>query len=339
MAILEVDSVIKQYKQYDTTVTAVNRATINVEDGEFIAIIGSSGSGKSTLLNLCAGLDVPNAGTIKIRGNDITKMKPDELSRFRGNFTGFIYQKHNLIPQLTALENILIPTIMCNKEEFRYEEHLKKLIRALDLGDRLHHLPSELSGGQQQRVAIARAMINRPQILFADEPTGNLDRDNADEVLKLLLATKEELGQTLLMVTHDLTIAEHADKIYKMDNGRLTLFKDKRGYRLNTFEEEAKEAERLKNFDASVDAPVQEEKAFTPVAPVTKQDKKAKAAPAAEPVSEPAPKIAPVNDTPKIAPVNDLPKISPIESDKLPGGGLGGFKSFEDEINSLKDED
>ncbi len=336
MAILEVDSVIKQYKQYDSTVTAVNRATINVEDGEFIAIIGSSGSGKSTLLNLCAGLDVPNAGSIKIRGNDITKMKPDELSRFRGNFTGFIYQKHNLIPQLTALENILIPTIMCNKDEFRYEEHLKKLIRALDLGDRLHHLPSELSGGQQQRVAIARAMINRPQILFADEPTGNLDRDNADEVLKLLLATKEELGQTLLMVTHDLTIAEHADKIYKMDNGRLTLFKDKRGYRLNTFEAEAKEAERLKNFDATVDAPIKEEKASTPVAPAVKSEKKTEGKPHIAPVEE-KPKIAPVNDAPKIAPVNDLPKITPIESDRL-SGGLGGFKSFEDEINDLKDE-
>ncbi len=242
MAILEADSVIKQYKQYDETVTAVNRVSLKVEDGEFIAIIGSSGSGKSTFLNLCAGLDRPNAGSIRIRGNDITKMKSDELSRFRGNFTGFIYQKHNLIPQFTALENILIPTIMCNKEEFRYEEHLKKLIKALDLGSRLHHLPSELSGGQQQRVAIARAMINRPQVLFADEPTGNLDRENADEVLELLLATKEQMGQTLLMVTHDLTIADRADKIYKMDNGRLTLFKDRSGYKRVSFEEEMSEA-------------------------------------------------------------------------------------------------
>ena len=151
MAILEVDSVIKQYKQYDTTVTAINRASIKVEDGEFIAIIGSSGSGKSTFLNLCAGLDVPNAGTIKIRGNDITKMKPDELSRFRGNFTGFIYQKHNLIPQLTALENILIPTIMCNKDEFRYEEHLKKLIRVLDLAVHLKALKEDGADGQQDQ--------------------------------------------------------------------------------------------------------------------------------------------------------------------------------------------
>jgi len=245
MAILETENVIKQYKQYDETVTAVNRVSLKVEEGEFIAIIGSSGSGKSTFLNLCAGLDTPNAGKIKIRGNDITQMKPDELSRFRGNFLGFIYQKHNLLPQYTAIENILIPTTMCNKEEFKYEEHLKKLIRALDLGARLHHLPSELSGGQQQRVAIARAMINRPQVLFADEPTGNLDRENADEVLSLLLATKEQMGQTLVMVTHDLKIADHADKIYKMDNGVLTLYKDKDGYKRHSFENEVNEGKAV----------------------------------------------------------------------------------------------
>lgn len=239
MAILAAESIIKQYRQYDVTVTAVNRADLKVEDGEFIAIIGASGSGKSTFLHICAGLDTPNNGSVKIRGTDITKLTPDELGRFRGQFTGFVFQKHNLIPQFTALENILIPTIMCNKEEFRYEEHLKKLIATLDIGDRLHHLPSELSGGQQQRVAIARALINRPQVVFADEPTGNLDRNNADEVLNLLVKTKEVLGQTLIMVTHDLAIAEHADKIYKMDNGNIFLYKDKDGYRRNSYEEEA----------------------------------------------------------------------------------------------------
>ena len=242
MSILVTENVIKQFKQYDEVVTAVNRVSLRVEEGEFVAIIGTSGSGKSTFLNLCAGLDRPNSGSIKIRGNDITQMKPDELSKFRGNFTGFIYQKHNLIPQYTALENILIPTIMCDKEDYSYEEHLKKLIVALKLGDRLHHLPSELSGGQQQRVAIARAMINRPQVLFADEPTGNLDRENADEVLNLLLATKEQMGQTLVMVTHDMKIADHADKIYKMDNGELFLYKDKDGYRRNSFATEAEES-------------------------------------------------------------------------------------------------
>ena len=219
--ILSCESVIKQYRQYDTVVTAVNRANFTVQDKEFVAIIGASGSGKSTLLQICAGLDVPNSGRVFIRGHDLTQMSPDELSRFRGSYTGFIFQKHNLIPQFTALENILIPTVMCNKPDYSYEENLKKLIDTLRIGDRLHHLPSELSGGQQQRVAIARALINRPSVVFADEPTGNLDRANADEVLSLLLKTKDLLGVTIIMVTHDLSIAAHADRVLVMENGIL----------------------------------------------------------------------------------------------------------------------
>ncbi|MBP5255850.1 MAG: ATP-binding cassette domain-containing protein, partial [Clostridia bacterium] len=173
------------------------------------------------------------------RGNDITGMGRDALSRFRGSNIGFIFQKHNLIPQLTALENILVPTIMCNKADSQYEEHFKKLTTMLGITDRLHHLPSELSGGQAQRVAIARAMINDPEVLFADEPTGNLDRENADEVLGLLLHTRESLGQTVVMVTHDLTIADRADVIYRMDGGRLFVYRDRDGvYRRNSFESE-----------------------------------------------------------------------------------------------------
>ena len=223
---LQTESVIKQYKQYDAVITAVNRVSVKVKPGEFVAIIGSSGSGKSTFLHICAGLDSADAGRVIIRGQEITKMKPDQLSRFRGESMGFIYQKHNLIPQLTALENILVPTMMCRKPEISYQENLRRLIEALGLGERLHHLPSELSGGQQQRVAIARALINMPDILFADEPTGNLDRANADEVLALLLSIRKEMGQTLIMVTHDMAIAEHADRIYRMDNGVLRLEKD-----------------------------------------------------------------------------------------------------------------
>ncbi len=221
MAILEVTNLIKQYRQSETVITAVNRANFAVEDGEFVAIIGSSGSGKSTLLHLCAGLLRPNSGHISIRGQDLTEMKPDKLAAFRGQYIGMIFQRHNLIPQFTALENILMPAMMCNRPSFSYEESMKKLVNALHIEERLNHLPSELSGGQQQRVAIARALINRPQVLFADEPTGNLDRQNADEVLSLLLETKDMLGQTLVMVTHDMTIAEKADRIYRMDNGVL----------------------------------------------------------------------------------------------------------------------
>ncbi len=224
--ILQTENIIKQYKQYDTVITAVNRVALKVLPGEFVAIIGTSGSGKSTFLHICAGLDSADTGRVLVRGRDITAMKPDELSRFRGANCGFVFQKHNLLPQFTALENILIPTMMCQKPELSYQETLRRLVETLQLTERLHHLPSELSGGQQQRVAIARAMINMPDILFADEPTGNLDRANADEVLRLLLKTREEMGQTLVMVTHDLSIAAHADRIFRMDNGVLSLEKD-----------------------------------------------------------------------------------------------------------------
>ena len=217
---LQTDSLIKQYKQSDSVITAVNRASIKIPKGEFAAIIGTSGSGKSTFLHLCAGLDKPDAGSVTINGTEITKLSHDKLGRFRGENMGFVFQRHNLIPQFTALENILIPTMMCNKPDMSYQENLRHLVETLDLGDRLSHLPSELSGGQQQRVAIARALINNPDIIMADEPTGALDRKNADEVLNLLF------GLTLVMVTHDLAIADRADRIFRMDNGELKLERD-----------------------------------------------------------------------------------------------------------------
>lgn len=227
--ILEARDLIKQYSQYDQTVTAVDHVSLKVDKGEFLAIMGASGSGKSTLLGLLSGLDRPNFGTVTIQETEITSLSANELAKFRGDYTGMVFQKHNLIPQFTALENILVPTVMCDRHDDSFREHMKKIIRLLGIGDRLGHLPSELSGGQAQRVAIARAIINRPQVLFADEPTGNLDRKNADEVLGLLLELKAEIGQTLIMVTHDMAIAERADKIYMMDNGKLYLYKDKQG--------------------------------------------------------------------------------------------------------------
>ena len=223
---LQAESLIKQYKQSDTVITAVNRVGIKVPKGEFVAIIGTSGSGKSTLLHILAGLDKPDAGSVVVNGTEITKLSHDALGKFRGENMGFIFQRHNLIPQFTALENILIPTMMCSKPDMSYQENLRHLVEVLDLGDRLSHLPSELSGGQCQRVAIARALINNPDILMADEPTGALDRKNADEVLNLLLKTREEFGTTLVMVTHDLAIADRADRIFRMDAGEISLERD-----------------------------------------------------------------------------------------------------------------
>jgi len=223
--ILKTENIIKQYRQYETTVNAVNRVNFSVEDNEFIAIIGASGSGKSTFLHLCGGLDRVDSGKITIRGNDITAMNEDDLNRFRGDYIGFVFQNHHLIEGLTVLENIMLPTVMCEREEYKFQEHIKKLIDILDLSDRLHFLPSELSGGQQQKVSIARAMINRPQILLADEPTGNLDKISADNVLELLINAKKTLNQTLVIVTHDMNVANKADKIYKMDSGELYLYK------------------------------------------------------------------------------------------------------------------
>ena len=220
--ILQVQSLIKQFRQSDSVITAVNRVNFTVESGEFVAIVGASGSGKSTFLQLCAGLMTPNSGSIKILGQEITELSPDKLAQFRGRFLGMIFQKHNLIPQLTAKENIEIPAIMMDKAPSSYEHSFMKLVEALKIKDRLHHLPSELSGGQQQRVAIARALMNRPQILFADEPTGNLDRANADEVLSLLLKMQKDFNQTLIMVTHDESIAQRAVRIFKMEDGCLS---------------------------------------------------------------------------------------------------------------------
>lgn len=223
MPILETQDVIKQYKQSEKTVTAVDRVSVSIEDGEFVAIMGTSGSGKSTFINLCAGLDIPNSGSIVIRGQNITKMKPDELCDFRGKNIGFIFQTCRLVPYLTALENIMLPLTAADRSFEKYRERLKLLIKKLDLGERLHHLPSELSGGQQQKVAIARALIHYPQILFADEPTGSLDKESAQDVLELLLSIRAELNQTLIIVTHAPDIAARADRILRMDNGVLSV--------------------------------------------------------------------------------------------------------------------
>ncbi len=227
MAILEAIDIIKQYKRAGNTVTALNRASIKVDEGEFVAITGVSGSGKSTFINICAGLDTPNAGSVMLGGRMITSLSQNELTEYRGKTVGFVFQSHKLIPHLTAYENILLPLNAANRKQEKHEERFKLLVDSLGLRDRLAHLPSELSGGQAQRVAIARSLIHYPRILFADEPTGNLDRKNADEVVDLLVSLKDSLKQTMVVVTHDPKTAERADRIYNMEDGFLVEVKRK----------------------------------------------------------------------------------------------------------------
>ena len=217
--VLVTQALTKTYFQGDTHIKAVDAVYLTVKRGEFVSIIGPSGSGKSTLLHMLAGLDEPTSGQVYVAGNDIYSMDDDEFSEFRSKRIGFIFQSFNLLPVLTAKENILLPQKIVSKTHYPY--YFDELCEMLDIKDRLNHLPSELSGGQQQRVACARALINKPDILFADEPTGNLDPASAKEMIDLLLRTQKELGQTLVMVTHDHSIAAMADRVIKMEGGTL----------------------------------------------------------------------------------------------------------------------
>ncbi len=221
MPILEATDLIKQFSCAGNVITALNRVSFSVKEGEFAAITGASGSGKSTLINICAGLDIPNAGSVMLGGKMITRMEGDALTQYRGKTVGFVFQSHKLVPYLTAYENIMLPLNAANLEEEKHTERFRILVDSLGIRDRLSHLPSELSGGQQQRVSIARALIHYPRILFADEPTGNLDRRNADEVISLMIELKDTLKQTMVVVTHDRKTAERADSIYVMENGIL----------------------------------------------------------------------------------------------------------------------
>ena len=218
--VLRCRDLTKTYFQGDTHIVAVDHCFLRVKKGEMAIIVGSSGSGKSTLLHMLAGLDRPTAGEVLIEGRDPYRLSDKEAAQMRGEKTGFIFQSFHLLPSLTAKENILMPSLIAKKPHSKY--YFDELVTLLGLSDRLNHLPSELSGGQQQRVAVARALINQPSILFADEPTGNLDRNSADELMELLKRMKQTLSQTIVMVTHDEKIAALADKLYRMENGVLT---------------------------------------------------------------------------------------------------------------------
>ncbi|MGP1541370.1 ABC transporter ATP-binding protein [Peptostreptococcus stomatis] len=224
MSQIVVNNIKKYYGKKDNIVKAVDGISLEVENGKFTAIIGTSGSGKSTLLHCLAGLDKPTSGEVILGNKNIYSLNDDELSRIRRQEFGFIFQSFNLIPVLNVYDNIILPIQLDGKKEDK--EYIMNIIKKVGLEDQLKKFPNELSGGQQQRVAIARALSNKPAVIFADEPTGNLDSKTTEEVMSLLRSTVSELNQTLLMITHDENIAKEADRIITISDGKI--IKDER---------------------------------------------------------------------------------------------------------------
>lgn len=219
MAILKVEGLTKIYGEGSTAVTALDNVSFQVSKGEFVAIIGASGSGKSTLMNLIGGIDRPTSGSVIIDGNEIYKLSESECAIFRRRNVGMIYQFYNLIPTLTAQENIMLPRLLDNRQAD--SEKLAYILNMIGLTERAGHLPSELSGGQQQRVSVGRALINDPAFILADEPTGNLDSKSSHEIMDLLKFANKRSHQTLLVITHDEKIALQADRIITIGDGRI----------------------------------------------------------------------------------------------------------------------
>lgn len=219
MEILKVENLCKQYGKGENKVTALDNFSFTVNKGEFVAIVGASGSGKSTLLHLIGGVDRPTSGKVFIDGKDIYKFNDDELAIFRRRQVGLIYQFYNLIPILNVEENITLPLKLDNRNIDK--KRLDELIKVLGLEERRTHLPNELSGGQQQRTSIGRAMITNPAIILADEPTGNLDSKASDEIVTLLKKSNKDYKQTIIMITHNLEIAKVADRIIKIEDGKI----------------------------------------------------------------------------------------------------------------------
>lgn len=223
MEILKVENLTKVYNSYKGAkeVTALGGINLIIRQGEFVGIMGPSGSGKTTLLNILSGIDKSTSGQVSISNRDISKMKKDELALFRRKNMGFIFQSYNLMPQLTALENVEMPLIFSGISKKERIERAKSMLEKVGLADRMNHKPSELSGGQQQRVSIARALINNPSVILADEPTGNLDSKTTIEILDLLKELNKNFNTTFVVVTHSQVVYEYADRVIKMEDGLL----------------------------------------------------------------------------------------------------------------------
>ena len=219
MEFLRIENLCKVYGREDNQVTALDHVSLEIERGDFVAIVGSSGSGKSTLLHIIAGVDVPTSGKVYLDGQDVYAQDNERLAIFRRRQVGLIYQFHNLIPTLNVVENITLPILMDRRKVNR--QRLEELLELLGLQDRRTHLPNQLSGGQQQRVAIGRELMNAPQVCLADEPTGSLDSRNGFEIIRLLKLSHQRYGQTLILVTHDENIALQANRIITVSDGRI----------------------------------------------------------------------------------------------------------------------
>jgi putative ABC transport system ATP-binding protein len=220
-AIVQVHNVTKIYKRDKLEIPVLQNITIDVPEGEFLALMGPSGSGKTTLLNLIAGIDRPNSGSIVIAGTDISTLRESALAKWRSRHVGFVFQFYNLLPVLTAYENVELPLLLTHLSKKEKREHVEMVLNVVGLSDRMKHYPKQLSGGQEQRVAIARAIVTDPTIIVADEPTGDLDKKSADEILLLMERLNTEFKKTIVMVTHDPRAAEKAHKVRHLEKGDL----------------------------------------------------------------------------------------------------------------------
>jgi putative ABC transport system ATP-binding protein len=221
MALIECRGLTRSYRRGPAVITPLDKLDLDVEEGEFIALMGPSGSGKTTLLNLIAGIDTPTAGTLRIGGVDVGSLSRGRLADWRSEHVGYVFQLYNLVPVLTAYENVELPLLLHPMSGGERHEKVAAALALVGIADRAEHYPRQLSGGQEQRVAIARAIVTDPRIIVADEPTGDLDRSSAGAVMELVKRLNEELGKTIVMVTHDPKIAEHAGRTLHLDKGRL----------------------------------------------------------------------------------------------------------------------
>ena len=219
MEILRLDHLTKVYGSGDTAVRALDNVSLTVEAGEFVAIVGSSGSGKSTMLHMIGGVDRPTSGSVYLNGQDVFARSDEQLAVFRRREVGLVYQFYNLVPVLDVVENMTLPVLLDGRPV--NQKRLENMLHVLGLEGREHHLPNQLSGGQQQRVAVGRALMNSPAIVLADEPTGNLDTKNSAEIMALLRKSNAQLGQTLIVITHDEDIALSADRVVTIEDGRV----------------------------------------------------------------------------------------------------------------------